>query len=165
MKKGSGCSWQGTGKKGTEDSFQGAEKRQDANSYLTFEDLEVWKRASRLSANIYKELASLKDFGFKDQITRSGLSIPSNIAEGIERESNKECINFLQYAKGSCGELRTQIYIGLDIGYISDEIGKQWIKETRELSAMLVGLMRSKRNNGSKKAGKKGAGGSFQGTS
>ena len=75
-----------------------------------FEDLEVWKRSARLSADIYKTLANLKDYGFKDQITRSGLSIPSNIAEGAERESIKEFINFLSYAKGSAGELRTQIY-------------------------------------------------------
>jgi len=53
---------------------------------MAFEDLDVWKRSSRLSANIYKELYCLKDYGFKDQITRSGLSIPSNIAEGIERK-------------------------------------------------------------------------------
>ncbi len=75
-----------------------------------FEDLEVWKRSARLSADIYKTLANLKDYGFKDQITRSGLSIPSNIAEGAERESIKEFINFLSYAKGSAGELKTQIY-------------------------------------------------------
>ena len=75
-----------------------------------FEDLEVWKRSARLSADIYKTLANLKDFGFKDQITRSGLSIPSNIAEGSERETNKERDNFSNYAKGSTGELRTQIY-------------------------------------------------------
>jgi four helix bundle protein len=92
-------------------------------------------------------LSSLKDYGFRDQITRSGLSIPSNIAEGIERESAKECVNFLSYAKGSCGELRTQIYIGIEIGYVSEETGKQWIKESREISAMLVGLIRSKRNS------------------
>ena len=114
---------------------------------MRFEDLEVWKRAARLSADIYKELSSLKDYGFKDQITRSGLSIPSNIAEGMERKSAKECVNFLSYAKGSCGELRTQIYIGIEIGYISEETGKHWIKETREISAMLVGLIRSKRNS------------------
>ncbi|MEN8263040.1 MAG: four helix bundle protein [Nitrospirota bacterium] len=111
---------------------------------MKFEDLGVWKRGARLSADIYKELVQIKDFGFKDQITRSGLSIPSNIAEGIERGSNKECVRFLQYAKGSCGELRTQIYIGIDIGYIDPVTGKQWIKETREISAMLVGLIRSK---------------------
>ena len=86
-----------------------------------FEDLEVWKRSARVSADIYKTLANLKDFGFKDQITRSGLSIPSNIAEGSERETDKERANFLNYAKGSAGELRTQIYIGMDIGYIDSK--------------------------------------------
>jgi len=110
---------------------------------VKFEDLDVWKRSARLSADIYKALINLKDYGFKDQITRSGLSIPSNIAEGMERESPKECINFLSYAKGSCGELRTQVYIGMDIGYINEQSGKLWINETREISAMLVGLMRS----------------------
>jgi len=66
---------------------------------VNFEDLEVWKRSARLS--------SLKDYGFRDQITRSGLSVPSNIAEGFERESFKECVQILSYVKGSCGELRT----------------------------------------------------------
>ena len=83
---------------------------------MRFEDLEVWRKAARLSANIYKQLRDLQDFGFKDQITRFGLSVPSNIAEGFERESQKEGLTFLSYAKGSCGELRSQIYIGMDIG-------------------------------------------------
>ena len=112
---------------------------------MKFEDLDVWKRSSRLSANIYKELSSLKDFGFRDQITRSSLSIPSNVAEGIERGSDKECVLFLYYAKGSCGELRTQVYIGMDIGYIPDKTGKEWINETRELSAMLADLIKAKK--------------------
>lgn len=112
---------------------------------MRFEDLEVWKRSSRLSANIYKELKDLKDFSFRDQLTRSGLSIPSNIAEGFERESDKECINFLAYAKGSCGELRTQIYIGKDVGYLSNEIATQWINETLEISSMLAGLIKTKK--------------------
>lgn len=112
---------------------------------MRFEDLEVWKRAARLSADIYKALRELKDFGFKDQITRSSLSIPSNIAEGFERESQKECLTFLSYAKGSCGELRTQIYIGTDIGYIDREVGKLWIQEANEIASMLSGLMKTKR--------------------
>jgi len=110
---------------------------------MAFEDLDVWKRSAGLSADIYSELKQLKDFGFKDQITRSGLSIPSNIAEGIERRSGKEKVNFLSYAKGSCGELRTQIYIGMKIGYLSKDKGNQWITETKEISAMLIGLMSS----------------------
>ena len=112
---------------------------------MRFEDLEVWKRAARLSADIYKQLRDLKDFGFKDQITRSGLSVPSNIAEGFERESQKECLTFLSYAKGSCGELRSQIYIGMEIGYIEQEIGKKWLVEATEISSMISGLMKTKR--------------------
>lgn len=110
---------------------------------MAFEDLEVWKRSAELSADIYNQLKQLNDFGFKDQITRSGLSIPSNIAEGLERNSDKEKVNFLSYAKGSCGELRTQIYIGMKIGYLQREKGCEWITETQEISAMLIGLMKS----------------------
>ena len=109
---------------------------------MQFEDMDVWKRASRLSVSVYKELANLKDYGFKDQITRSGLSIPSNIAEGLDRSTDKEKRNFLNYAKGSCAELRTQAYIGIEIGYIPRDIGMAWVTETREISSMISGLMR-----------------------
>ena len=108
---------------------------------MAFEYLDVWKRSAGLSAEIYKELRELKDYGFKDQITRSGLSIPSNIAEGIERNSNKEKVQFLSYAKASCAELRTQSYIGIKIAYVSKEKGKKWVDETKEISAMITGLM------------------------
>ena len=110
---------------------------------MAFEDLDVWKRSAGLSAEIYMELKQLKDYGFKDQITRSGLSIPSNIAEGIERSSKKEKKQFLSYAKGSCGELRTQIYIGMKIAYIPKEKGNQWITDTKDISSMLVKLLES----------------------
>ena len=109
---------------------------------MRFEDMDVWKRSSRLSVDIYRHLTDLKDFGFRDQITRSGLSIPSNIAEGFGRDTDKDKRNFLNYAKGSCAELRAQVYIGVEIGYISSVVGKSWIKETNELSAMLTGLMK-----------------------
>ena len=62
------------------------------------ERLDVWKRACRLSVNIYKNFAMCKDYGFKDQITRSSLSIPSNIAEGMEKNYQKEKIRFCPYA-------------------------------------------------------------------
>lgn len=113
---------------------------------MRFEDLDVWKKSARLSAGIYKELKALKDYGFRDQITRSGLSVPSNISEGCERSSARECIKFLNYAKGSCGELRTQIFIGMEIDYISRETGKQWLDETVAISAMIGGLIKSKKN-------------------
>jgi len=111
---------------------------------MKFEDLEVWRRAVQLSVKIYKEMGKLRDYGFRDQITRSSLSIPSNIAEGFERTSPKEFMIFLNYARGSCGELRTQIYIGMEIGYINHEIGDPWIQETREISAMITGLLKTR---------------------
>ena len=112
---------------------------------MKFEDLEVWRKSARLSADLYIQLRDLKDYGYKDQITRSGLSIPSNIAEGFERESQRESIKFLTYAKGSCGELRCQIYIGVEIEYIPKDLGRKWIKETVEISSMLSGLIKTKR--------------------
>ncbi len=113
---------------------------------MRFEDLEVWKRSAKLSADIYKALRDLSDYGFKDQITRCSLSIPSNVAEGFERLSQKkECLTFLSYAKGSCAELRTQILIGTEIGYIRPDFGKIWVKETREIPSMLAGLIRTKK--------------------
>jgi len=113
---------------------------------MKFENLDVWQRATRLCVIIYEALCALKDYGFKDQITRSALSIPSNIAEGFERTSQKECLSFLSYAKGSCGELRTQIYIGMEIGYIERETGNMWMNEVQEISRMIGGLMKTKRN-------------------
>jgi four helix bundle protein len=111
---------------------------------MRFEDLDVWKRSSRLCVNVYKELADCKDFGFKDQITRCSLSIPSNIAEGYERGTSKDSIRFFYYAKSSCGELRTQIYIGIEIGYIKKGIGLQWKNEAEQLSKMLSALIKSR---------------------
>jgi four helix bundle protein len=107
-----------------------------------FEELEVWKKSACLSTELYKSFINSKDFGFRDQITRASLSIPSNIAEGYERESRKEVINFLLYAKGSAGELRTQIYIGMKIGYIEKIIGKKWITEAESISKMLQTLIK-----------------------
>ena len=112
---------------------------------MKFEDLEVWKQSARLSADVYRGMQSVRDFGFRDQLTRAGLSVPSNIAEGFERESNREFVNFLSYAKGSCGELRTQAYIGMEIGSIDRDVGRHWIQESVEISAMLAGLIKTKR--------------------
>ena len=112
---------------------------------MSFEDLDVWKRSARLSATLYQETKQLKDFGFRDQLTRSGLSIPSNIAEGFERESTAEIARFLTIAKGSAGELITQIYIGIEAEFIQRENGLAWIAELKQLSAMLAALIRKHR--------------------
>ena len=111
-----------------------------------FEELEVWKRAVDLSVGIYRETQALKDFGFRDQITRSGLSIPSNIAEGMERSTSADQIKFLDYARASCGEIRTQIIVGAKVGFLKQAEAERWIQESKEISAMIQGLIRSIRN-------------------
>ena len=105
-------------------------------------NLKVWRRACRLSVDLYKAAATCKDYGFKDQVTRSALSIPSNIAEGYEKDSKKEFIRFLRIAKGSCGELWTQLHIGIEVGLVEKEIGKCFLNEVIELSKMLQGLIK-----------------------
>ena len=108
---------------------------------MAFEELEVWKRSARLSADLYREFSTLRDYGFKDQITRSALSVPSNIAEGYERGTGKSRIQFLTIAKGSCGELWTQLLIGRKAGFIENETGKKLELESKEISKMLYGLI------------------------
>jgi four helix bundle protein len=112
---------------------------------MKFEDLEVWKRSTRLSVDLFKATKGIKDYNFRDQITRSGLSIPSNIAEGYERGSLKDSIRFLYIAKASCGELRTQIYIGQEVGYIPSASSLSWIDETKVISKQLASLIKTRR--------------------
>jgi len=106
-----------------------------------FEKLDVWKRSCRLAVTLYQELRDSKEWGFRDQITRSALSVPSNIAEGYERNSRKEYLQFLRIAKGSCGELRTQLYIGARTGMLDPELSEELIRESCEISKMLGGLI------------------------
>ena len=87
------------------------EHNENTKTIKGFEDLEVWKNAMQLVVVIYAEFKENKDYGFKDQIQRAAVSIPSNIAEGYERQTNKEFIQFLYIAKGSSAELQTQLYI------------------------------------------------------
>lgn len=108
---------------------------------MDFERLEVWRRAKQLAVCVYRELAKCPDLGFRDQITRSALSVPSNIAEGMERCTAKEKCRFLWIAKASCAELRTQMIIGAEIGYIAESLAVDWVTEARELSKMLSGLI------------------------
>ena len=88
----------------------------------------------------------MKNFGFRDQITRAGLSIPSNTAEGMERSTAADQCRFLDYARGSCGEPRTQTIVGQKVGFISKVTGDAWYAETKELAAMINGLIRSVRS-------------------
>ena len=107
---------------------------------MDFEKLDVWKLSTDLSIDVYRGMKDLRDFGFKDQITRSSLSIPSNIAEGMTRNGHREKLQFLSIAKGSCSELRTQIYIGQRIEYIENTIAREWIDRTKRIASMISGL-------------------------
>ena len=108
------------------------------------ERLDVWKKSARLSADVYKAFSECKDFGFKDQITRASLSVPSNIAEGMEKMSVKDQIRFLDIAKGSAAEFATQTYIAMEIGYVDTITGKEWIERADTLLAMLTRLQQKK---------------------
>ena len=112
-----------------------------------FEGLAVWQRSKAIAVEVCRASSSCKDWGFRDQVMRSSVSVPSNIAEGAERNGTKEFILFLGYEKGSLGELRTQVMIGLELGYFESELAQQWITETREISRMLHGLIRSLRDS------------------
>ena len=102
----------------------------------TFEDLEVWKRGCQLAVDVCVATHDSKNFGLKDQMQRSAISIPSNIAEGCERDTTPDFINFLRYSKGSCGELRTQLYVGERVQKQLDQApfegSREMIAETRE---------------------------------
>jgi len=112
-------------------------------AYQSFEDLEVWQRACRLAVEIFKGFRSCREFTLKDQIQRAALSMPSNIAEGSERGSLKDFAHFLNISKGSCGELRTQLYIARKLELLTKTLFDQLVAESKELSAMLEGLRRS----------------------
>lgn len=84
-----------------------------------FEDLICWQKARELAREVYKALKDCKDFGFKDQIQRAAVSVLSNIAEGFERGTQAELLNYLFIAKGSAGEVRAQSYVALDAGYLN----------------------------------------------
>jgi four helix bundle protein len=109
----------------------------------SFEDLEVWNRACQLYLDVFKRFSTLQDWGFRDQLCRSALSIPSNIAEGFERGSTQEFIRFLYIAKDSSGELRTQLHLAIKIGYSAAADGQNLIDECRFVSGMLQNLIRS----------------------
>ncbi len=83
--------------------------------YQSFEELEVWKRGCRLAVEVCQTLAKSREYFVRDQMQRAAISIPSNIAEGSERDSKLDFIRFLRIAKGSAAELRTQTYIALKL--------------------------------------------------
>ena len=106
------------------------------------ESLHVWQRSYKLSVKLYRTFKNSQEFAFREQVTRAGLSVPSNIAEGFERNSRKEFVRFLRIAKGSCGELRTHLQIGKAAGLIERDSADDMINESVEISKMIQGLIK-----------------------
>lgn len=108
-----------------------------------FEDIIAWQKAKNLTLTLYKLFKSSKDFTFRDQIIRASISVMNNIAEGFERNSDKEFKHFLLIAKGSCGEVRSMLHLASDIKYISDAEFEELLFDTKEISKLIGGLIKS----------------------
>jgi four helix bundle protein len=114
-------------------------------TFQSFEEIEAWQKARGLTREIYavsNKGAFSKDFGLRDQIRRASVSIMSNIAEGFERGGTREFIQFLSMAKGSSGEVRSQLYVAVDQGYIDKETFERLYTLASEASRMITGLMK-----------------------
>ena len=110
-----------------------------------FEDLEVWKFSRSLANAIYNESSVgdfARDFALRDQIRKASISVVSNIAEGFERDGDKEFIQFLYTGKGSCGEVRAQLYLAFDRAYISERQLSTLNRQATEVSRMISGLIK-----------------------
>jgi four helix bundle protein len=107
-----------------------------------FEDLLVWQKAKKLILEIYPSFVGCNDFSFRDQIRRASVSIMNNIAEGYERKGNKEFRKFLYISKGSCGEVRSMLYLAKDLGYIDENVFEKLFEECVSISRMLFSLIK-----------------------
>ena len=108
-----------------------------------FEDIIAWQKSKTLGVEVYRCFKLSKDFSFKDQVQRATISISNNIAEGYERQSNKEFSKFLFIAKGSCAEVRSMLYIALDLKYLSKEDFGKLYELSHEISKILSGFIKT----------------------
>ena len=108
-----------------------------------FEDIIAWQKAGKLTIEVYNVFNNCRDFGFLNQIRRAVISIMNNIAEGFERNTNKEFRNFLFIAKGSCAETRSMLYVAYRLKYINIEQFKKLYPMTTEISKLLSGFIKT----------------------
>ena len=110
-----------------------------------FEDMEAWRDARRLVKQIYQitnDGPFARDFGLRDQVRRAAVSAMSNIAEGFERGSNKDFVRFLYMAKASVGEVRSQLYTAVDLGYLKQEQANEIMDAARSVSRQIAGFIK-----------------------
>ena len=113
-----------------------------------FEDLIAWQKARELTKGVYelsRQGKFSRDLDLSSQIRRAGVSIMSNIAEGFEREGQREFRQYLSIAKGSCAELRSQLYVAIDCGYLSQSDFSNLLKKAEEVARIIGGLRLSVR--------------------
>ncbi len=108
-----------------------------------FEEIISWQKAKELNLIIYSHFKNSKDFGFRDQIQRASVSIMNNIAEGFERGGNKEFKNYLYISKASCAEVRSMLYLALDLGYIKKEEFVKTYGLSIDISNLLSGFIKT----------------------
>ena len=116
-----------------------------------FEELEIWKDARALTRAVYQLTSDTrfsKDFGLRDQIRRASVSVMSNIAEGFERGGNQEFVQFLYVAKGSCGEVRSQLYAAMDQNYLDQKVVGDLLTSLKRLSVMIKHLIDHLKSSG-----------------
>jgi four helix bundle protein len=110
-----------------------------------FEDHEAWQNAIALSIDVYRKFQNCKDYSLKDQICRAAVSVTSNIAEGFERQYNKEFIQFLFVSKGSIGEVRTQLVIASSLGFLAESDSLVLLESSKKISAQLYNLIKTRK--------------------
>ena len=110
---------------------------------LKFEDIVAWRKAQDLAVLVYGEFSELKDYGFKDQICRATVSISNNIAEGFDRNTNKEFIRFLYISKSSCSEVKSMMYLARRLEYLNKDSFDKVTGLCDEISKMIRGLIQS----------------------
>jgi len=113
--------------------------------FETLEDIIAWQKSRILVNGVYQIFKISRDYSFRDQVQRAAVSIMNNIAEGFERKGNKEFTKFLYIAKGSCGEVRSMLYLALDLKYISKKDFDNLFNQASEISKMLSGLIKALR--------------------
>lgn len=113
------------------------------SKFNSFEEIVVWQKAKEFVIACYQVLDKSKDYAFRDQIQRASVSVMNNIAEGFERKGNKEFKKFLYIAKGSSGEVRSMLYLSLELNYISEESFKDLTEKSTIISKMLAKLIQT----------------------
>ena len=115
-------------------------RQRDKKMERSFENLFIWQESRVLIRSIYKMMETCRDFGFKDQIQRAAVSIMNNIAEGFESGSDAKFINFLNISRGSCGEVRSMLYLCEDLGFCTKDERELLQTQLRKITAGIVKL-------------------------